>query len=255
MNNDLIKYLQWLKNDFIKFLNDAQTNNVILGISGGIDSTLTLAILNDLKKEYDLNIYAYFLDIHNSSLDYECINELKNIYTNIEVINLVDIYDSYCKMINKKTNDKYVLYNLKPKIRTNYLYAMANAYKGVVVSNLNYDEYILGFFTKYGDSAADYYMLIGLLKKHIYELGAYYHLPNKILNRAPTPANEDDEHKTDESFFGFTYNDLDQFLLYRKINPKIVSMIKKRYETNAHKHFVFDKKKLFLNYKLGNKHE
>lgn len=103
-------------------------------------------------------------------------------------------------MINKKTNDNYVLYNLKPKIRTNYLYAMANAYRGVVVSNLNYDEYILGFFTKHGDSAADYHMLIGLLKKHIYELGAYYSLPTKILNRAPTPSNEDDEHQTDESF-------------------------------------------------------
>lgn len=50
MNNDLVKYLQWLKNDFIKFLNDAQTNNIILGISGGVDSALTLAILNDLKK-------------------------------------------------------------------------------------------------------------------------------------------------------------------------------------------------------------
>lgn len=158
---------------------------------------------------------AYFLPINNVKLDYDCISLLNDDQT-IKTIDLKPIFDQYVNKLNFNQPKSTGLANLKSRIRSSFLYTIANENNALVVSNLNYDEYILGFFTKFGDSAADFYFLIGLLKTHIYNLARYYQLPDLIIDRSPTPSNTCDISEFDEHQLGFSYLEFDKLLLNQK---------------------------------------
>ncbi|MBU3830943.1 MAG: NAD(+) synthase, partial [Candidatus Ureaplasma intestinipullorum] len=133
-------------------------------------------------------------------------------------------------------NDKFNSYNIKSKIRSMFLFSQAFEKDGLVISNLNYDEYYLGYFTKFGDSNGDVFPLLNLTKQDIIEVAKYLELPNEIINKLPSAdlyINQNDENE-----FGFSYKDLDEYLNFKKINPNIENKIIKRVEKNKHKRIL-----------------
>ncbi|KEZ22866.1 NAD(+) synthase [Ureaplasma diversum] len=244
---ELITYFNQVTEQMLTKLATMNSNKVVIGISGGVDSALVYTYLKSIKQKYNLEIYPYFLPIDNIELDYECVS-LLNVDQDIKTIDLKLVYDQYLLALDIKDNNTLAFANLKSRIRSSYLYIIANQINGLVISNLNYDEYILGFFTKFGDSAADFYFLIGLLKTHIYDLAKYYKVPELIIKRAPSPSNTKDEKEFDENQLGFSYDQLDQLLLKINYDQQLLTKIKNKVLVNEHKHFDISQYHLFTNY-------
>lgn len=225
-------------------LNILKNNNiktVVIGVSGGIDSAVGLMMLFKLKQQrvYNFEIKPYFLNINNQKIDEEMVDLLNQLFHfDIQKVDLSPIFIEYQKNLKDSVHKEIALANIKARMRTTYLYAIANELNAIVCGNLNYDEYFLGFFTKYGDAAVDFHLLLGFLKKHIYELAHLYNIPKEIIKRKPTPSLGISDFEDDESLIGFKYEDLDNYLLKNDIDNTIVDMIIQTHQKNKHKHFV-----------------
>lgn len=224
------KYLIDLQKYVKNYLKNNNINNVVIGLSGGIDSSVSLAILNYCldKKQ----IFAYFIDIESSKND---LVDAKKICDQFKIkLNYIDLTKSYNKLINSlsiKNNIQKA--NLKSRLRMLTLYNMAYENKAIVIGNSNLDELFLGYFTKFGDNACDLNLLSGLLKKDIYEYALYYKLPKSIITKKPSSGLID--NICDEDEIGVSYNVVDDFLLGKKINKKYQNLILNMHNKNKHK--------------------
>lgn len=215
-----------------------QKDYYIIGISGGIDSLVALKILiNNVGKE---KIKAFYLPIENQN-DLSDINLIeKKLDIKINIIDMTNEYVCFSKKLNFANKEE--LANIKPKLRSIYLSSFALSNNGLVVSCLNFSEYWLGYFTKYGDSSGDVFPLINFLKSEIYKLAVDFNLPIEIIKKDPSAGLL--ENQTDETDFGFTYDDLEKYLLGKNINKNISEKIQLMNKKNQHKHtlnsYIFD---------------
>ncbi|MDE5617485.1 MAG: NAD(+) synthase [Ureaplasma sp.] len=233
-------------NEKVKIVDEIIKNNIltnhkdcyVIGISGGIDSLVTLQIL--IKNVGKDKVKAFYLPIEYQN-DLEDINLIsENLNINIETIDLTDQYLCLAKKLSFASKEELV--NIKPKLRAIFLSSYALSKNGLVVSCLNYSEYYLGYFTKYGDSAGDIFPLINFLKCEIYELAKEFNLPEKIIKKQPSAGLL--YKQTDEKDFGFSYSELDNYLLGKSIDPETIRKIKIMNVKNKHKNtlndFIFD---------------
>lgn len=91
------------------------------------------------------------------------------------------------------------------------LYLVAELHNGIVVGTTNAAEWLLGYFTKWGDGAVDVEPIRDLLKKEVFQLGREgfeVPVPESILQTAPS-ANLEDGQTDEGDFATFTYDDLD----------------------------------------------
>ncbi len=234
MNNDVyIKYLDYLKNYLKDFLKNNKIKNVIIGISGGIDSILTLKILSlvlDAK-----NIYPYFINVEKKLTDKFLKSEeyLKSLSIKI---NLIDIYNEFESLSNKiEIIDKNNLGNLKARLRMSILYSKAFEKNGIVIGTTNYTEAYLGYFTKHGDNAVDLQMLSGLLKEDIYKLASIVNIPDFFIKQAPSADLYLDQ--TDEKELDISYLIIDSFLNDKDILKDDMEKIVNIHKKNNHKLF------------------
>lgn len=171
-----------------------RTNNIhsaVLGISGGIDSTLVAVILNhvsnEFKKEgYDFTFYGISLPTNTTpSEEYKSsINVCNAFCDNFYVVNLSEISEqvsSWLKITDIELNknfDSIRSGNSKARLRMLYLYDFAKKVNGIVIGTDNYTEYLLGFSTIGGDALFDYNPIQELWKTEVFtmsnELYLYY---------------------------------------------------------------------------------
>ncbi len=201
----------------------------IIGISGGIDSALVYAMLN----ETNIKVIGVFLDIDNTKLDKECVQELEEQFnTTFLKYNLQDECNALSNKL-KLSKNSMTKANLKSRLRANVLYAIANENNGLVVGTSNADELLVGYYTKFGDSACDISLLSSFTKKEIYELSKNYNLPASIISRKPTASLF--EGQDDETELGVTYDEIDNFIDGIKNDPFIDKKIQTLHDKNKHK--------------------
>lgn len=158
-------------------------HNVVLGVSGGIDSTV-VAILLQRIKEYLKSIYSFHLSIHGYSLPTDTTNK-DELFTSTLVGNTfcthftVDNITSITKNIDEYLNscsipNAFKTGNIKSRFRMMYLYNKAKEYSGVVVGTDNYTEKLLGFSTIGGDDTADIIPILNLWKTEIYKFAEHF---------------------------------------------------------------------------------
>ncbi|MBI5974757.1 ammonia-dependent NAD(+) synthetase [Staphylococcus canis] len=126
--------------------------------------------------------------------------------------------------------------NEKARERMKVQYAIASNTSGIVVGTDHSAENVTGFFTKYGDGAADIAPLFGLNKRQgrqlLKALGASPHLYEKV----PTADLEDLKPQLpDEEALGVTYEAIDDYLEGKQVNSKDAKAIESHYIKNAHK--------------------
>ena len=133
--------------------------------------------------------------------------------------------------------------NIKPRIRMTLLYAHANAMNGLVVGTGNKSEYLVGYFTKWGDGAADIYPIIGLYKTEVKQLSKMLNLPKEIIEAKPSAGLWPGQ--TDEGEMGISYDKLDSILMLlennrrkeavEKYGEKLVKKVEEMVEKSEHK--------------------
>lgn len=126
--------------------------------------------------------------------------------------------------------------NVKARVRMIAQYAIARESGLLVIGTDHAAEAVTGFFTKFGDGAADILPLAGLNKRQGRKILEYLGVPEVFTTKAPTADLLDKKpRQSDETELGITYNTLDDYLEGKEVDPEIAQKIEARYETTEHK--------------------
>jgi NAD+ synthase len=118
----------------------------------------------------------------------------------------------------------------------NHTLAIAANQSGIVVGTDHSAENVTGFYTKYGDGAADIAPLFGLNKRQGRQLLKYLNAPQQLYNKIPTADLEDDKPQLpDEEALGVTYDQIDDYLENKPVASDAKDKIEQHYVRNAHK--------------------
>ena len=124
--------------------------------------------------------------------------------------------------------------NLKPRLRMVTLYYYANLLGYMVVGTGNRDEFAVGYFTKHGDGGADLFPLAMVVKGEVRALAKELGVPQAVIDRPPSAGLWTGQ--TDEDELGFTYDQLDRYLLEGSSGDNIVdAKIRERERLSQHK--------------------
>ena len=228
----LEQYLLEIEKFLKEYLESSKLDSYVLGLSGGVDSSLVAAIAR--KAVGKDRLYCYAIDVESNPDDItDAIEVSKQLDVNLEVINLTDTYKSYLESLKGEGFTRLTNSNLKVRMRMVALFAYAQEKKGLVLGTDNMDERYVGYFTKYGDGAADVLPIVHLTKAEVREAAKLYGLDEKLANRVATAGLF--EGQTDETEMGITYKDLDDYLLGKKIAPEVKARIEHLHKISEHK--------------------
>lgn len=197
--------IAWIQDWFEK---NGKGCNVIIGISGGKDSSVTAALCcRALGKE---RVFGVLMpDGEQCDIDYS--HDLCE-YLGIDNI-VVDIHPAvagvYEALGGRVDISEQTKINLPPRIRMTTLYAISQSKNGRVANTCNLSEDWVGYSTRYGDSAGDFGPISRFTVAEIKEIGRYLGLPEKFIEKAPSDGLSG---KTDEDKLGFTYAALDKYI-------------------------------------------
>ncbi|WP_342023104.1 ammonia-dependent NAD(+) synthetase [Arthrobacter citreus] len=235
--------------DFLKSYAEAShTNGFVLGISGGVDSTLAgrlaqLAV-DELTAE---GIESQFIALR---LPYQVQHDEADAQAALEFIRptlswvynvapAVDGYqEEYVKMSGEQLSD-FNKGNIKARARMTAQYAVAGERNLLVIGTDHGAESVTGFFTKYGDGGADILPLFGLNKRQNRQLLAELGAPEALISKAPTADLLDDvPGQTDETELGISYDTIDDYLEGREVPEDAAEKIERRFLMTRHKRTV-----------------
>ncbi len=133
----------------------------------------------------------------------------------------------------------FLMGNIKARQRMIAQYAVGGAHDGIVVGTDHAAEALMGFFTKFGDGAADVTPLTGLSKRRVRALASRFGAPHDLVFKIPTADLESlTPQKPDEEAFGLTYEQLDDFLEGKVVPVDVFEKIVGIYRATAHKRVV-----------------
>ncbi|BAC24488.1 nadE [Wigglesworthia glossinidia endosymbiont of Glossina brevipalpis] len=236
-----------IKNFFISYLNKfSYLRTLVLGVSGGQDSTLTGKICYEVikemkKKNNNLNYkfialrlpYGKQMDEIDCKLAIKFINPDKVIKINIKSAVKASVFSLKKSGINITDHIKG---NEKSRERMKVQYSVAGMTSGIVVGTCNAAESITGFFTKHGDSAVDLNPILHLNKRQVKKILIYLKCPKRLYSKIPTADLEDDRPGyPDEKSLGIKYDVIDDYLEGKIINLKMKNIIENLFEKTKHK--------------------
>lgn len=186
------KVFETLVNETGKYLTDNHIQAMVLGISGGIDSTVTAAICYEVGKQTGIPLIGRSLPIKNKIDEYNVSELVGRSFCNDFSVYRPErsyraaLFDACADAGDVNMANSYYLDeleempsrtpiangNLQARCRMMYLYDIASRHKGIVISTDNQTEYQLGFWTLHGD-VGDFNPLFGLWKTEVYELAKY----------------------------------------------------------------------------------
>lgn len=234
-----------------KCLTDSGAKALVLGISGGIDSTLTgklaqLAVdqLNESTKGTQYSFYAVRLpygeqrDEDEAQLALSFIKPTKSLTINVkDAADALDLQTIGNHLdIPTHVSQDFVKGNLKARMRMSSQYHVAGLVGGLVIGTDHSAENITGFYTKFGDGACDLAPLFGLNKRQVRSLAAKLGAPELLVSKAPTADLECDVPQLkDEDALGMTYDQIDDFLEGRDVDADIEEKLIAIYTRTQHK--------------------
>jgi NAD+ synthase len=216
MNPEIIKEIE--NQDYEKitemmeeFLHDQIEKNkaegLILGLSGGIDSAVLAYLCKRTLKEKTLAIIMPDTEI---TPKYETEDAMKMIaltgieYKLMDIKPIVKEYSMYLE-----PND-WARGNLRARIRTNILYYYANAKNYLVLGSSDKSEHLIGYFTKFGDGAADLVPIISLYKLQVRKMAEFLGVPKNVIEKKSS-AHLWKEHEAEKEI-GISYEEIDSIL-------------------------------------------
>ncbi len=216
--------------------------NAVLGLSGGLDSAVTLKLAVDtLGPAYVNALIMPERGLTSSTNIDHAVGLAEFLGVDYHKISINNFLLGYAEIPWKQDEIAYT--NTKARVRANLLYNYANTHRCLVVGTSNKSELMLGYGTKYGDLACDIMPLGELYKTEVRELAEYLQLPADIIEKPPSA--ELLEGQTDEEDLGGTYEEIDNILkqaelgeeelVSKGMNASLVRSLFKRIRANKHK--------------------
>ena len=228
-NNDYLKIIDIQAASIIRRLDYININKVVLGVSGGVDSTLALLTLCYAFDKYNIprqNIICYTLPSKSTS-ERTYSNATKLMESLKVTINEVNIYDDVLRqlrVIGHDTLNKDITYeNVQARFRTYTLMNAANLNHAIVVGTSDMSEVALGWSTFNGDQMAMYGINAGLPKTALKEVVDYFSniyvelkdVISSVLDTPISPELADSSQETEQIIGKYEIND---FILYHFLN-------------------------------------
>ncbi|HTO27273.1 MAG TPA: ammonia-dependent NAD(+) synthetase [Devosia sp.] len=231
------------------YLRASGLTTYVLGISGGVDS-LTAAMLaqravGELRQSgYEAQFIAVRLPYGVQADESDAQRALETI--GADQVLTVDIKPAADAMlaslkraelaIGDAGREDFILGNIKARQRMIAQFAIAGATRGLVIGTDHAAEALMGFFTKFGDGAADILPLSGLNKRRVRALAAHLGAPPELVGKVPTADLENlAPLRPDEDAYGVTYEQIDDFLEGRQIDEAARSRILHVHTGTMHK--------------------
>jgi len=227
-------------NFILQEVNGRNCKGVVLGLSGGLDSSVaaTLAV----KALGPSRVLGLVLPDRASFSSSGAIKDAVKLANNLGIkYNLIEVGGARSDLTKQLPSNRLARGNLTVRLRMCVLYYYAAIKKLLVVGTSDRSELELGYFTKYGDGAADILPIGGLYKTEVRELGRYMRIPNRILKKKSTPGLW--RGQTAEGEIGLSYDEVDEILKSmqgsesypHKISSKKVMLVRLLAEKNKHK--------------------
>lgn len=231
------------------YLRQASCRTFVLGISGGVDSLaaglLGQAAVSELRADgYPAQFIAVRLPYGVQADETDAQKSLGVIGPDRVIT--VDIKPAADAMLDavmaeggdsvEPTRKHFHLGNIKARQRMIAQYALAGSTRGLVIGTDQAAEALMGFFTKFGDGAADILPLAGLTKRRVRSIAEYMGAPSELVFKVPTADLESDAPlRPDEDVYGVTYDDIDDFLEGKAVTDSARQRILKTYRASGHK--------------------
>ena len=209
VQNPLDRAIVSLREDIASRVQGAKADGVVLGVSGGVDSAVVCALCAQATDTKALLMPDGSTASQADAKDGIAVCEAFGVpYHIIDLARpLQSIIDQYPQDVR---DDRYVISNVKPRLRMTYLYMMANKERRLVAGTSNKTERILGYSTKWGDSAADFAPLGDVWKTDVFRMAALLGVPQHIIDNPPSARLW--EGQTDEGELGGSYEQIDAIL-------------------------------------------
>ncbi|MFI5640892.1 ammonia-dependent NAD(+) synthetase [Streptomyces goshikiensis] len=223
--------------------------SLVLGISGGVDSTTAgrlcqLAVERVRAAGHEAVFHAMRLpygvqaDEHDAQLALAFIRADRVLTVDVKPASDAALESALAggTVFRDAGHQDFVQGNIKARQRMVAQYAVAGAHDGLVVGTDHAAEAVSGFFTKFGDGAADLVPLTGLTKRRVRAVADALGAPAALVWKTPTADLETlAPGKADEDALGVTYDDIDDFLEGKPVDERAFDTIVRRYRLTEHK--------------------
>ncbi len=188
-----------------------EPDSLVIGISGGIDSSVTSTIcaltgkktivlsmpINQIKEQQDLSLK------HQEWLK----SKFKNVESHLVILD--NLFKTFKNSLSK-FNNEHGLANSRARLRMATLYQAASSNNGIVVGTGNkIEDFGVGFYTKYGDGGVDISPIADCTKSQVWEMGKDLGILKEIVEAQPTDGLWDDA-RTDVKQLGMSYQELEE---------------------------------------------
>ena len=208
--SDRISYIKSWILDYCKSM-PKKPDSLVVGISGGIDSSVTSTIcaltgkktivlsmpIKQIKEQQDLSLK------HQEWLK----GKFKNVESHLVILD--NVFKSFKNSLSKFDNE-HGLANSRARLRMATLYQVAASHNGIVVGTGNkVEDFGVGFYTKYGDGGVDISPIADCTKSQVWEMGKNLGVLKEIIQAQPTDGLWDDG-RTDVNQLGMSYEELEE---------------------------------------------
>ena len=227
------EYISYMSAFIKNKVESANRDGVVLGMSGGIDCSVVARLCQEAGIKVLLVMLPDGEDMTRSKSMEDAMKLINEFGFDHKTINIKSICDEFEGKIDESL-DELSKINIRPRIRMAILYSLAQSRRSFVIGTGNFDERLLGYFTKWGDGASDLNPLAMLTKGEVRLLAKHLNVPDSIINKPPSAGLFDGQ--TDEAELGFTYNEIDSYILNGTTgNLETDTRLEKRISMSAHK--------------------
>ena len=215
INQDYKSMADKIQDGLKQKISDTNSKGVIFGLSGGIDSAVIAYLCHNAIKEKTLALIMPDSKISPESETNDALKIVDELGLEYKLLDINSVHKEFNMIL--EPNDRS-LGNLRARIRMNIIYYYANLKNLVALGSSDKSEFNIGYFTKFGDGAADILPIVSLYKTQVREMARHLGIDENIITKKSSPhlwPNHEAEHE-----IGLEYEQIDS-ILYCILDKKL----------------------------------
>ena len=205
LNKEKVRIIDFIRN----YLSNAERDILVVGLSGGVDSAVSTALAVEAIGSSNVTALIMPYETSNSESVADASELAKQLGIDYQIIDITPVTKAYFENYAPEA-DHLRIGNWLARIRMCVLYDFSAKLQALVLGTSNRTEFMIGYFTQFGDSACAFEPIGHLYKTEVWKLAKILHIPEKIINKTPTadlwPG------QSDEQEIGISYPVLDEIV-------------------------------------------